>query len=313
MTQAAAPAFHLPDIPKAFKPYLRIGTCSWKYDSWKGLVYDRGKTYRPGDYLADYARHFNSVEVDQWFWSLFPGGVRLPEAADGQANTPQAVPDDFVFTVKAPNALTLTHFYKKETARHGEFAGRPNDSFLERRAARALPRISGSVRQEIRADHVPVRVPEQAEDAVPRGLHSSASATSSPLRPRGLPMPSRSATRTTSFPISSISSALHGCGFVYLDGYYMPPIGAVFAKHKPRTAPFQVVRLHGGDRGEIEKETGEVWDRIVAPKPAAVDAAVEITVENIRKKITTTINVNNHFEGSAPLTAAAFLEKLSEF
>ena len=28
------------NIPEKYKDYLRIGTCSWKYDSWKGLVYN---------------------------------------------------------------------------------------------------------------------------------------------------------------------------------------------------------------------------------------------------------------------------------
>jgi hypothetical protein len=39
---------------------LRIGTCSWKYDSWKGLVYDEERDYRAYDYLGDYALHFNT-------------------------------------------------------------------------------------------------------------------------------------------------------------------------------------------------------------------------------------------------------------
>ena len=43
-----------PNIPTE---YLRIGTCSWKYDSWKGLVYDPDKKYRPEDYLADYSQY----------------------------------------------------------------------------------------------------------------------------------------------------------------------------------------------------------------------------------------------------------------
>jgi hypothetical protein len=58
------------DIPAGFAGRLRIGACSWKYDSWKGLVYDPGRGYRPEDYLADYARHFATVEIDQWFYSL---------------------------------------------------------------------------------------------------------------------------------------------------------------------------------------------------------------------------------------------------
>ena len=112
------------NIPEDYKPYLRIGTCSWKFDSWKGLFYDADKNYRPEDYLADYARHLNSVEIDQWFWSLFPGAIRLPDIGTVKSYA-DSVPDDFLFTVKAPNSLTLTHFYTKQTKKHAEYAGQP--------------------------------------------------------------------------------------------------------------------------------------------------------------------------------------------
>lgn len=65
-------------IPKQYAEHLRVGTCSWKYDSWKGLVYDSGRRYLAHDYLVDYSRHLSSVEVDQWFWSLFPTGIDCP-------------------------------------------------------------------------------------------------------------------------------------------------------------------------------------------------------------------------------------------
>lgn len=90
-------------IPEKYQPYLRIVTCSWKYDSWKGLVYDPEKKYRPYDYLADYARYFNTVEIDQWFWSLFHQGAKLPDSDTVRAYTDSA-PDDFVFTIKVPNS-----------------------------------------------------------------------------------------------------------------------------------------------------------------------------------------------------------------
>jgi len=102
-----------------------------------------------------------------------------------------------------------------------------------------------------------------------------------------------------------------GLGFVYLDGYYMPPIRTVFDAHKPRTAAFNVIRLHGGDRADIEKETGEVWNAVVAPKPAGLKAAAEIVKHNLRHRIKTYVNVNNHYEGSAPLTIGRFLETLN--
>jgi uncharacterized protein YecE (DUF72 family) len=130
------------NIPSEYKSYLRLGTCSWKYDSWKGLYYKAGKKYRPDEYLSDYAKHLNSVEIDQWFWSLFPNSLRLPEARTVKAYA-ESVPDDFIFTVKAPNSLTLTHFYAKQPKHSADFAGKPNIHFLDNDLlSRFLERLS---------------------------------------------------------------------------------------------------------------------------------------------------------------------------
>jgi uncharacterized protein YecE (DUF72 family) len=94
---------------------LRIGTCSWKYPSWKGLVYSRATGI---DYLAEYATRCNTVEVDQWFWAL-----PEPVIAEQYASV---TPADFRFTVKLPNSLTLTHLYPTKA----EPALRPNPQFL---------------------------------------------------------------------------------------------------------------------------------------------------------------------------------------
>ncbi len=77
-----------------------------------------------------------------------------------------------------------------------------------------------------------------------------------------------------------------------------------------RTAGFQIIRLHGGDRLEIEAETGDVWNQVVAPKPEGLESAAKIVRANARKNILTYINFNNHSEGSAPLSIKRFLETL---
>ena len=58
---------------------IRIGTCSWKYPEWHGLVYSAPKGI---DYLAEYSRKYSTVEIDQWFWSLFSPetGAKMPTA-----------------------------------------------------------------------------------------------------------------------------------------------------------------------------------------------------------------------------------------
>ncbi len=104
------------DVPGDFMSHLRINTCSRKYDSWKDLIYDPDRRYRPDDYLPDYARHFTAVEMGQWFWSMFPAGVGLPDQ-EAVRRYADSVPDSFRFTVKVPNAITPTHPYAKQPKR----------------------------------------------------------------------------------------------------------------------------------------------------------------------------------------------------
>ena len=37
---------------------VRIGTCSWKYDAWRGLVYSEKDKI---NYLEEYAEHYGTV------------------------------------------------------------------------------------------------------------------------------------------------------------------------------------------------------------------------------------------------------------
>ena len=297
-------------IPKNLGPWFRIGTCSWKYDTWKGLVYDQGKTYRADDYLADYARSFDSVEVDQWFWSLFPSQVKLPEPRTVRQYA-ASVPESFLFTVKAPNALTLTHFYSQKTGRHGDMAGMPNTHFLDADLLKQfLDRLSPLGRklgpimfqfEYLNKQKMPSR--EAFFESLDGFFQRAPAGFSYAIESRN--------PNYLSPPLFRFLEERR-LGFVYLEGYYMPHISQVFEAHKPATADFCVIRLHGGDRLEIETETGEVWDRIVAPKPEAVAAAARIVRHNARRKVLTYVNLNNHFEGSAPLTARRLLIALEE-
>ena len=101
-----------------------------------------------------------------------------------------------------------------------------------------------------------------------------------------------------------------GLGYVLLDGYYMPRIAEVAAKLDIRTAPFSIIRLHGPDRAEIEKETGGTWNEIIEPKDDGLEATADIVRQNAESGVDTYVNVNNHYEGSAPLTIERLLRRL---
>jgi uncharacterized protein YecE (DUF72 family) len=297
------------DVPRQFRGLLRLGTCSWKYESWKGLVYEPGKAYRPDDYLADYAKTFDSVEVDQWFWSLFPGALRLPDPAAAKRYA-KSVPDGFVFTVKAPNALTLTHFYAKQTPAHAAFANKPNPYFLDRDTLGAFLEALSPLRSKLGPIMFQFEYLNKQKMASKEEFFEKFGAFIDKA-PKGYDYAVEVRNPNWYSPAFFDFLKGRGLGFVYLDGYYMPPLGQVFEKFGAETASFQVVRLHGGDRLEIEGETGEVWNRIVAPKPGGLAAAAKIVRANAKKRVLTYLNLNNHYEGSAPLSARRFLDVLA--
>jgi uncharacterized protein YecE (DUF72 family) len=296
-------------VPLPYRPGLKVGTSSWKYDSWKGLVYDEHKRYGSDDYLSDYAKLYNTVEVDQWFWSLFPSGVKLPDPVAVKKYA-AAVPSDFTFAVKAPNAITLTHYYSKQPAKHKDLAGQPNPHFLDldilNRFVDGLAPMDGKLGPIMFQFEYLNRRKMGSRRAFEDRLGAFIQAA-----PFGFQYAVE--VRNPQWLVPEFFSFLTGLGvgFVYLEGYYMPPIAEVFKNYQPVTAGFTVVRLHGKDRSGIEKVTGEVWDRVVEPHPAGLEAAAAIVRHNRARESQTYLYINNHFEGSAPRSIDRFLEILA--
>lgn len=296
------------NFPGPLSPFLRVGTCSWKYDSWKGLIYQKDKAYRPLDYLPDYARRLDTVEVDQWFWSLFPGGIKLPDPAVVRAYA-ASVPESFRFTVKAPNVLTLTHPYAERGAGEARALGMENPHFLDPQLlAKFLDILSplgpklGPVMFQFKYLNKK-KMPSLVEflDRL-QGFFSEA--------PRGQAYAVETRNPNYLTPVFFDFLKRHDLRFVWLEGYFMPPISEIFEKFRPLTAPFSVIRLQGPDRQDMEASTGGAWDRILVPRPASLAAAARIVRFNARRKVLTFVNLNNHFEGSAPLSIQRLAETL---
>jgi uncharacterized protein YecE (DUF72 family) len=89
---------------------------------------------------------------------------------------------------------------------------------------------------------------------------------------------------------------------VLLQGYWMPDIVNTINKNLDKLGNKICTRLHGEDREGMEERTGEDWSRIIRPKDEELHRISEIVVKMLGGGTEVFLNVNNHYEGSAPLT-----------
>lgn len=274
---------------------IRIGTCSWKYDSWRGIVYPDEGAF---DYLEEYGRHFDTVEIDQWFWSLFESDrPALPKPQD-VGNYAAAVGKDFRFTVKAPNSITLTHHYHRDK----KAPLRANPHFL-----------SGELYNEFLARLEPMRdklgvVMLQFEYLNKQKMASKGEFLEKLVaflakRPKTPPLAIES--RNPNYFDADYFHCLkeHGVHHVFCQGYYMPPVWEVEAKHGDLLTDTAVVRLMGSDRKGIEAASNDSWDRIIEPRDNELAEVVPMLQRMRKRGQRLYVNINNHYEGSAPRTA----------
>ena len=106
-----------------------IGTSSWKYPGWRGLLYDDSRYVYRGKFaesrfekncLAEYAEVFKTVCLDAAYYQ-FPSEKYL-------SNLTCQVPSDFQFAFKVTDEITIKKF--PNLPRHGHRAGKLNEHFL---------------------------------------------------------------------------------------------------------------------------------------------------------------------------------------
>jgi uncharacterized protein YecE (DUF72 family) len=284
--------------------WLRIGTCSWKYNSWRGLIYPN-KRYL--NYLKEYAKVYNTVEVDQWFWSLFGTdkiSLPIPNVVEEYK---LSVPDEFVFTIKMPNSLTLTHFYRKVKNEPLQinpylFSNKLLNQFLA--TIEPLNNQLGSLMYQFEyLNKQKMSSQFEFQKQFEAFLKNS---------PSGYPYAIE--IRNPNYLNKHFFDFLNqnNLQFVFLQGYYMPSILDIYDKFRDRIRGTSVIRLHGGDRQEIEEKSGGQWNQILEPKDKELEQVVDMVRDLLTRQVNVFLNVNNHYEGSAPVTIRKFREMMGQ-
>jgi uncharacterized protein YecE (DUF72 family) len=95
----------------------------------------------------------------------------------------------------------------------------------------------------------------------------------------------------------------HDVHHVFCQGYYMPPAWELEEKFADLLTGTAVLRLMGSDRKGIEAESGDDWSRIIAPRDDELGRIVPMLRRLRKRGKRVYVNINNHYEGSAPRTA----------
>jgi uncharacterized protein YecE (DUF72 family) len=285
---------------------LKIGTCSWKYDSWRGLVYeDVDKKNR--NYLEEYAERFDTVEVDQWFWSLYDSPKpKLPDPWVVEEYA-QSVPEGFRFTVKVPNSITLTHHYRKSKDQPMV----PNRLFLSPDLFDGFLKTLEPIKEKLGVLMFQFeylnrqKMPSQMEFEKQFAAFLSGVSRDVPL---ALELRNPNYLNRRHFDFLERHNLLH----VFMQGYYMPDVVETYRKYRPYRGDTAVVRLMGPDRKKIEEKSGGKWMQIFDSRDAELERIVAMLKEMAGTGVKIFVNVNNHYEGSAPLTIQKLKSMLNQ-
>lgn len=265
----------------------KIGTCSWNYDSWVGLVYSK-KCSRSAEYLTEYAQHFDAVEIDSWFYKP-PTPSEVEEYLERSG-------ENLTFSCKLFQGITLTHLRPSRTDK----TVRINPDFLSTDLFKRY--ITALKPMQPRLEVIELEFEYLNRDKM-ASLDIFLKKLDAFFSDIDRTFPLAVETRNKNYLHKEYFSLLksYNVAHVFSEKLYMPHIYEVYNQYSDLLSETVLIRLLGGDRTEIEKKTGNRWDTIVEEKidlPKIAEMAKDI--DNKGKRLL--IYVNNHYEGSAIIT-----------
>ena len=319
---AVAPAEinpHVRDVAAALPAAIRLGTSSWSFPGWTGLVYApsarTGKPHAEATLakagLPAYASHplLRTVSLDRTFYAPLPADEFTRYA--GQA------PDDFRFVVKAPAAFT-DPFLRVHGS--GQVGG-DNPTFLDGAAAATSfvqPAVAGL---GARCGPLVFQFPPLGRRLLadlPRTIARIA-AFMTALARRGCAGGSPLAVEVRDPPLctAALAAALRDAGAVPCLAIHarMPPVAEQAATFGLDAAdsPWPVVarwNLHAGRGYEEARADYFPFDRLVEEDEPTRAALARLAARAAARSRGVFITINNKAEGSAPRSVIRLAEAI---
>ncbi len=283
---------------------IYLGTSSWKYEGWQGLVYQDHYPSRKAFQrrcLAEYARHFPAVGMDATFYR-FPD-QRLVEELDA------LTPPDFRFGLKVTEEITV---YKYPThPRYGSRKGQDNPNFLDGELFTSdfLEVVSGlgakmgpvifqlsTLPRAVVNDGTFLRRLDDFLSGLPDGYQYAVEIRNRQLFDEGY------------FGVLR----RHGVAHVHTSWSWMPLLPEQIARQASFTTDYFVMRLLTPPRMVYQDavEAFFPYRRILKPLPVVREALIAHLNHAIKSNLPGYVFVNNRLEGAAPLTIEQVLDQV---
>ncbi len=280
-----------------------LGTSSWKYPGWCGLIYDAQRYLTRGKFseakfnrtcLAEYAETFRTVCVDAGYYQ-FPSEKYLADLC-------AQVPDGFRFAFKATDEVTLKKF--PNLPRFGKRAGTGNPHFLDADLFRRLFLTPcEAFREKIGPLIFEFSTFHKSDFEHGRDFVAALDTFLSRL-PRGWNYGIEIRNKTWLQPEYFDMLRSHGVAHVFNNWTRMPSVAEQLAIEGSETAEFNVCRflLKPGRSYDESVKTFQPYAELREPNEDARAAARRVMERSMQKKRRCSIYVNNRLEGCSPLT-----------
>ncbi|MDP9901738.1 DUF72 domain-containing protein [Variovorax ginsengisoli] len=313
LVTAVAPDPALQQIAAGLPARLHMGSSSWHFPGWAGLVwegdYEQSVLSRHG--LPAYAQHplLRAVGIDRTFYR--------PLTASQFARYAAQVPDDFRFVVKAPSVVADA-MVRDENGRGMQ----PNPVFLDpllavqqfvQPALDGLGHKLGALVFQLSPLPVPMlaRLPEVLERL--RTLLCALPA----LAPTAPDAVTAVEVRNPEFLTPAFVDVLREAGATYCLGLHpkLPPIEAQLPLLRalwpgPLVCRWNLNRLHGAYGYEDARALYLPFDQVVDPDPDTRAVLARVIDATTRAGQHAYVTVSNKAEGSAPLTVRSLAQAL---
>lgn len=313
--EPVTPAAEWAELAESLPPHLRLGTSSWNYPGWDGLVWDGeyAETNLSRHGLTAYGKHplFRTVSIDRGFYR--------PLNVAQFAEYASQVGPDFRFVVKAPSLVTDA-LVRDESGR----GMRPNTHFLNAEEAVQMfvepaleglgPKLGALVFQ---ISPLPGAWLTQMPKLIDR-LHALLKAIPDlkTIAPDGVVAVE---VRDPQWLTPQFVNALRTTGATYCMGLHakmpriteqLPILRALWPG--PLVCRWNLNPVHGAYGYEDARDAYEPYDKIINPDPETRAALVRVITGTANAGQNVFVTLSNKAEGSAPLSVIELARAIRE-